>query len=44
MADKRVALGKLANNNYGLEISKAGSDVIDDSISSKDYLFNSEIF
>ena len=44
MADKRVALGKLANNNYGLQISKAGSDVIDDSISSKDYLFNSEVY
>jgi len=44
MADKRVVLGKLANNNYGLQISKAGSDVIDDSISSKDYLFNSEVY
>jgi hypothetical protein len=44
MPDKRVALGKLANNNYGLQISKAGSDVIDDSISSKDYLFNSEVY
>jgi hypothetical protein len=41
---KRVVLGKLANNNYGLQISKAGSDVIDDSISSKDYLFNSEVY
>ena len=44
MADKRVVLGKLANNDYGLQISKAGSDVIDDSISSKDYLFNSEVY
>ena len=44
MSDKRIALGKLANNNYGLQISKAGSDVIDDSISSKDYLFNSEVY
>jgi hypothetical protein len=41
---KRIVLGKLANNNYGLQISKAGSDVIDDSISSKDYLFNSEVY
>jgi len=44
MSDKRIALGKLANTNYGLQISKAGSDVIDDSISSKDYLFNSEVY
>src|SRR6056300_789887 len=41
MADKRVVLGKLANNNYGLQISKAGSDVIDDTINTRDLLFNS---
>src|SRR5210317_1584386 len=41
MPDKRVALGKLANNNYGLQISKAGSDVIDDTINTRDLLFNS---
>jgi hypothetical protein len=41
MPDKRIALGKLANNNYGLQISKAGSDVIDDTINTRDLLFNS---
>ena len=44
MSDKRVVLGKLANNNYGLQISKAGVDVIDDTINSQDYLFNSEVY
>ena len=40
MADKRVVLGK-KGSDYVLQISKAGTDVIDDTPNTRDLLFNS---
>lgn len=40
MADKRVVLGK-KGSDYVLQISKAGTDVIDDAPNTRDLLFNS---
>ena len=40
---KRVLLGK-EGSNYVLKVSKPGVDVIDDTINSQDYLFNSEVY
>jgi hypothetical protein len=40
---RRVLLGK-EGSNYVLKISKPGVDVIDDTIASRDYLFNSEVY
>ena len=40
---KRVLLGK-EGSNYVLKVSKPGVDVIDDTISDRDYLFNSELY
>ena len=40
---RRVLLGK-EGSNYVLKVSKPGVDVIDDSIASRDYLFNSEVY
>ena len=40
---KRVLLGK-EGSNYVLKVSKPGVDVIDDTINSRDYLFNSEVY
>ena len=40
---RRVLLGK-EGSNYVLKVSKPGVDVIDDTIASRDYLFNSEVY
>ena len=40
---RRVLLGK-EGSNYVLKVSKPGVDVVSDSIASRDYLFNSEVY